>query len=195
MSCTIPGCDHVATRRGWCDTHYRQRLRAGQLDQGTLQRAPRNATPVERLEHRGWDVTPTGCWELRTTTTRPHPRIKLAGRTWAIASRVAYEAWVGPIPDGLCVLHRCDNPPCVNPGHLFLGTRTDNSVDKVTKRRAPNGERMRHKLTDVQVAEIRTLHESGSSQATLARRFGVSSGHVSQIVNGKTRVEVTRPRR
>lgn len=104
------------------------------------------------------------------------------------AHRVAWEREHGPIPQGLCVLHRCDNRACVNPEHLFLGTQLDNIADREAKGRGvppPS----RKKLTDADVAEMRRLYRrydrsGGWTQARLAERFGVSRGHVSRLVNG-----------
>lgn len=78
----------------------------------------------------------TGCLEWTGATTRPgwHGRISINGRL-VMAHRVAYELWVGPIPVGLSVLHSCDNPPCCNPAHLFLGSQRENMRDASAKRR------------------------------------------------------------
>ena len=102
-----------------------------------------------------------------------------------LAHRFSWEQANGPIPDGLCVLHRCDNPPCVNPAHLFLGTRTDNNRDMHAKGRAnpPRGERHpRARLTEEKVREIRRLAAAGISQRQIARMFGVSKGAVASVV-------------
>lgn len=72
-----------------------------------------------------------GCWVWSGRTNRQHYGT-LGER---LAHRISYEFYVGPIPEGLCVLHRCDNPPCVNPKHLFLGTRADNAEDRDRKGR------------------------------------------------------------
>ncbi len=102
------------------------------------------------------------------------------------AHRYAWEKEHGSIPDGMCVLHRCDNPPCVNPSHLFLGTRAENSADMVAKGRQARGERhWNAKLTEDDVAEIRRRVASGERQRTLARAFGVSNALVCLIVNGR----------
>jgi hypothetical protein len=88
------------------------------------------------------------------------------------------------------VCHRCDNPPCVNPAHLFLGTAADNNRDRHAKGRSKNLDRgARHpkaKLTELQVAELRRLRLRGWIQADLAVRFGISRGNISKIVNGRS---------
>jgi hypothetical protein len=93
------------------------------------------------------------------------------------AHRVAWELMNGPIPEGMSVLHRCDNPPCCNPAHLFLGTDADNAFDKVRKGRAPI------KLTPAQVLEIRAKHAAGGTNyCALAREYGVTDPMVRLIV-------------
>ena len=89
-------------------------------------------------------VETTGCWEWALTRERP-PRLPYGrcyiGKRYVVAHRKSWEIVNGAIPEGLCVLHRCDNPPCVNPDHLFLGTRADNVADRVAKGRSARGER------------------------------------------------------
>jgi hypothetical protein len=99
----------------------------------------------------------------------------------------------GPIRGGLWVLHKCDNPGCVRPGHLFLGTHGDNMVDMRRKGRSnrPNGERARSaKLTAEQVLLIRAEHDpnwhSGRGCKALAKRYGVGANAIHCIVHRKT---------
>jgi hypothetical protein len=75
-----------------------------------------------------------GCWEWTAGTQYGYGRFVLGGRTFK-AHRLSYEISVGVIPDGLKVLHHCDNPPCVNPAHLFVGTHADNVRDREAKGR------------------------------------------------------------
>lgn len=102
-----------------------------------------------------------------------------------LAHRVAWEAHhAEPIPDGLCVCHACDNPACVNPAHLFLGTPAENNADRSVKGRSSLGsQHHKTKLTAEQVREIRSAHASGTETKTqLARRFGVADSSIHLII-------------
>ena len=106
------------------------------------------------------------------------------------AHRVAYELDVNDIPDGMCVLHHCDNPGCVNPAHLFLGTQSDNMKDKTGKGRAPGnsmpGEgHPNAKLSNVDVTFIKMWLKLGYKQKEIASVFGVCSSNISHISTGR----------
>ena len=108
--------------------------------------------------------------------------------------RIMWMITFGKIPDGLCILHKCDNPSCCNPDHLFLGTKKDNSDDKVRKGRQyhPNGEKNGHcKITDLQVLEIRQRYTrfgiNGENSVTLAKFFGISPVQIRRIANYEQR--------
>jgi hypothetical protein len=108
------------------------------------------------------------------------------------AHRISYELHVGPIPTDKYVCHTCDNPPCVNPSHLWLGDVQSNTADMVSKGRNQMGEdRHNAKLTNDKVREIRELRGEGVSQADLARRFQVNPATISGIVRRKDWKHVT----
>lgn len=103
------------------------------------------------------------------------------------AHRVVYELAIGPISEGMCVLHRCDNKICVNPSHLFLGSQADNIRDKTLKDRQVKGENHPHaKLRVLEVEQIRQLYRQGEHQLELARQFQISQASVSDIIRGRT---------
>lgn len=107
-----------------------------------------------------------------------------------LAHRWSYEHHVGPIPDGLWVRHQCDNPPCVNPEHLLVGTPMDNSRDMVRRGRTNplrNERSPMTKLSDEQVAAVRAAVAGGALQKDVAAQFGVHPAHVSRIVNWRRR--------
>lgn len=136
------------------------------------------------------DRTGGGCW-LWTGQRLPRPgheygRLSYGGRAWA-AHRLAWTLEHGPIPGGMHVLHRCDNPPCVNPAHLFLGTNADNVADREAKgrRHAPRGEaHPRARLTIDQVREI--LATPDERPCVLGRRYGVDSSAITSIRKGRS---------
>jgi hypothetical protein len=116
-------------------------------------------------------------------------------RTQLRAHRVSYELAYGEFEARLYVCHRCDNPSCVNPKHLFLGTQTDNMRDAAAKGRMVCGSRLhpemmrrgeqhgRHKLTEEDVVSIRGLNASGMSQRKLAKIYGVSLPSVQDVIH------------
>lgn len=109
------------------------------------------------------------------------------GKRTMLAHRVAYEIFRGPIPQGLCVLHKCDVPTCVNPAHLFLGTRQDNMDDRNQKGRQASGERQgRAKLSYKIVREMRKAYAAGATQSALARKYGISTQNARLAILGVT---------
>lgn len=151
--------------------------------------------PVRRF----WEKVEIGnsCW-LWTAGKTPNGYGKhKVCRTTIGAHRFSYELHYGKVPAGMLVCHRCDNPICVRPDHLFLGTPADNMADKVRKGRQAKGKQLNlpsvcgernpnAKLMFAQVTMIREEHASGrTSYRLLAERFGVSKGMIAFIVRGE----------
>lgn len=127
---------------------------------------------------------PAECWVWQAAKfDNGYGAFNAGGRQWR-AHRYVWTITHGRIQEGLLVLHRCDNPPCVNPSHLFLGTPLDNMRDKVSKGRQS---RVRgfHKLTTEQVEEIRKLLRLGKTQGEIAECVGTTQPTVSRIAGGK----------
>lgn len=102
------------------------------------------------------------------------------------AHRWMYEHAVGPIPNGLLVRHKCDNPPCVNPNHLEVGTSKDNCKDMLVRGRRPDRHGEKHPLARLkadQVLEIRKLASCGATQKALSLKFNVGRGQIGKIVH------------
>ena len=118
------------------------------------------------------------CWLWKGAIKRGgYGKFSVKGNTSAIASRVSYELFKGPIADGMYICHLCDIPSCVNPEHLWAGTHMENTLDMIEK------ERQHSKLFPTDIIEIRKLWQQGSSNASLCKRFGITCGTISSIVN------------
>lgn len=135
------------------------------------------------------------CWEWKGSKKNGYGHTIIGSRTDGTrksiaAHRLSYETFVGPILDGMEVCHRCDNPCCVNPEHLFLGTRQDNVDDREAKGRnhPPKGNKNgMAKLTEADVLSARFERSKiGTSYQKLANKYGVSKKTIQNAVNGKT---------
>ena len=131
------------------------------------------------------------CWEWRHSKAREgYGRIK-HGRTQEFrAHRVSWELVNGPIPDGLVVCHKCDNPPCCNPNHLFLGTRRDNHRDMLVKGRAkfpPVRRGDNHHKCTIPDANLPDIKSDARSLREISEQYGVSTKTIWRIKHGLTR--------
>lgn len=127
--------------------------------------------------------TADGCWLWTGSQKYGYGRVMIGG-VRKLAHRWAFEIYRGESPDGLCVCHTCDVPLCVNPDHLFLGTRADNVADMDAKKRRvpPRGERNAHaKLSAEKVRAIRSSH---LRNAEIARQYDVSKVLIGLIKRG-----------
>lgn len=144
-----------------------------------------------------------GCWTwCGTVNGAGYGTIGLGTRCMGkdFVHRVSYRIFIGQIPDGMVVCHRCDVKRCVNPLHLFVGTYKDNSDDMAAKGRAPVGDSWKTerrtlrqvkgelhgmaKLTEPQVLEVRRQSSAGKSKAEISNAFGVCRATIRNIVNG-----------
>ena len=129
-------------------------------------------------------VNSDGCWVWTAVKDRKgYGKIRDNGKMRQ-AHRVSYELHRGAIPKGVFVCHHCDNRACINPDHLFLGSHTENMEDMKAKGRQQIGVRnCRAKLTEADILAIRAAR--GAPQTELARAYGVSQSHISDIQTGK----------
>lgn len=149
-------------------------------------------TVSRSLEDRFWTkveiLSPDDCWEWKACKNRGgYGRISLPHKFKKCDSMLSHRtAWIisnGEIPKGMKILHKCDNPSCCNPNHLFLGTQYDNVQDMVRKGR------VQHRLSDEQVLEIVHKYSLGDIlQKDLAKEYGIHTDYVSSLVCGVKRL-------
>lgn len=128
---------------------------------------------------------PDACWPWQGTVNGGgYGKMTVTTGLRRYAHRVSWELVNGPIPKGLNVLHHCDNPPCCNPAHLWIGTQRDNMNDKVSKGRHDRGET--HPYAVLSAAKVIEIRASSLAQAKLAEKFGVSRQTIGDARTGRT---------
>jgi len=157
---------------------------------------------METIEERFWSKVdknaPNGCWLWTAGKARGYGYFRIRTKKNKVrAHRMAWELTYGPIPEGMNVLHSCDNPPCCNPAHLFLGTQVDNVRDMMRKkrdgafsytRRDNRGEKSANaKLNNVVIKKLKKIYAVGGvSYAQLARGLGVNETTISRAIRRLT---------
>jgi hypothetical protein len=170
--CKVDGCLKNAEHAGMCKAHYLRVWKYG--DPHKVKRSPKLLIDFTEVN---------GCFECTSHYRNPngYPTIWRNSKH-NIMSRFIYEQCFGEIPKGLVVRHKCDNPTCINPEHLELGTMLDNSRDSVIRGRNAKGEKNGHsKLTSEKVREIRVLLDKGENLTSLSEKFRISKSSLCDI--------------
>lgn len=186
--CKISGCDNPCYVRGWCIKHYQRWCNNGD----PLGGGPAcYKTPEQAFAAR---VNKTGageCWLWTGGKTKHgYGQLRVNSRKM-LAHRFSWEHHNGHIPKGeghhgTCVLHRCDNPSCVNPDHLWLGTQADNIADREAKGRGVRLEGEAHGNAKLTEPEVIAILADTRSQSKIAADYGVDQTTISQIKCRKT---------
>lgn len=155
-------------------------------------RFPKNLLPSIRFTM-SWEPDVAGCWNWQgKLSPGGYGRIGVDGKTLR-AHRYSWMLTNGDIPEGMVVCHSCDNPRCVNPTHLFLGSIADNVADCVGKGRNARGEKLAHPRargehngnSRLTAQQVNAIISDERSQRVIARQFGVSQAAISKIKRGE----------
>jgi hypothetical protein len=178
--CSVPGCDRAYDTQGYCARHYMALRRNGDPTL-VLQHQVHGKTLAERVAM--YTKRARWCWEWTGTRNPAGYGLINVRDSPRLAHRVAYTLANGSIPLGMSVLHKCDNPGCVRPDHLFIGTLADNNADMRTKgrQRGPSLKGSTNPNALLTEAKVRAIRKSNAKGTDLARKYGVTETTISSI--------------
>lgn len=154
-------------KRRFCTSRCGRRWGIAQVSEDDLRTKIRKVSAVDPA---------TGCWNFTgAARNKGYGQISIRGKV-TLAHRAAYELFLGPIPSGLQICHRCDNPLCINPSHLFAGSAEENMQDAAKKGRTARGGN--HPCAKLTEADARAIRGMEGHPREIARRFNVSPSAV-----------------
>jgi len=182
--CSFKGCFKKAHSKGLCIAHYQQQRQGKELK--PLQVQHHGLTEKERFFRRVGKLD-SGCWVWLGSLNNGYGQFRREDGSIILSHRYSYMLHNDSAIDGLVVMHKCDNPKCVNPDHLMLGTQAENVQDMRQKGREKHrslsgSEHGMSKLTDDLVRDIRSSNESGPA---ISKRLGVSTATIYDVRNRK----------
>lgn len=190
--CSFSGCSKKAHSKGLCGSHYQQQRRGEELR--PLQQQFHGLSEKERFMK--WvAVQPNGCWNWIGSTRKMkntsqyewHGQWRNAAGENELTHRAAWRLFKGEFPNVAHVLHKCDNPKCVNVEHLYLGNHYQNMADMWARGRAKPGlvQGSKHGMAKLTEEKVREIRESSESAKEIAQRMGVARTTIYDVRNGK----------
>jgi hypothetical protein len=179
--CAFDGCGKDAFCKGLCAAHYQQQRAGKPLT--PLQVQYHGLSEVARFMRRVNKGSRNQCWEWTGSLNNGYGQWRNLAGEIELAHRASWRMFVGPIPEGEGVLHRCDNPPCCNPAHLFTGTNAVNIADMWAKKRANPGVSRgeKHGMAKLTAEIVREIRGSSEPGIVLAKKYGVANTTISDI--------------
>lgn len=180
--CSVSGCNGARRRLGFCHKHYYRYHRHGSTDATII------VGDDKRRLLNNCKKSDSGCWEWQKSKYSGYGKTFIKGKGKQ-AHRASWEIFVGDIPKGMQVNHKCHNRSCINPDHLYIGTQKENMKDMydagrdVKKKGSENGA---SKLDESKVRIIKNMLSSGNKISAISKKFGVSESCIRFIKQDKT---------
>jgi len=187
--CSVKHCKRKVYAQGLCNKHWQRKRKYGDVSREGLKAPLKKGVPVKQyLKERSKYNKHTGCIEWIGSIANDGYGQAWQGDFWWRAHRLAYTVYKGEIPEGKIICHHCDNPRCINPEHLYVGTQKTNAEDRVKRGRSniKTGEEAgAAKLTEAQAIEIIRRRKSGEKEKDIAKDYNISHWTVGDIYRGK----------